>query len=121
MVHQKRFLAVHHLQAHALSVRWEHDVPFPYLLLLVSGGHCQLIRVQGLGSSILLGETLDDAAGEAFDKVAKLLGLGYPGGPLIEAEAHVTTMLLALERPYQPAASFSVCALHVLRPFCRAI
>jgi N6-L-threonylcarbamoyladenine synthase len=87
MVHQKRFLAVHHLQAHALSVRWEHDVPFPYLLLLVSGGHCQLIRVQGLGSSILLGETLDDAAGEAFDKAARLLALGFPGGPAIETAA----------------------------------
>jgi N6-L-threonylcarbamoyladenine synthase len=87
MVHQKRFLAVHHLHAHALSVRWEHPVDFPYLLLLVSGGHCQLIQVQGLDSSILLGETLDDAAGEAFDKAARLLSLGFPGGPAIEQAA----------------------------------
>ena len=87
MVHQKRFLAVHHLQAHALSVRWEHPVAFPYLLLLVSGGHCQLIRVSGLDDSQLLGETLDDAAGEAFDKAARLLSLGFPGGPVLERAA----------------------------------
>lgn len=81
---QKPFMAVNHLEAHALSVRLTEDVSFPYLLLLVSGGHCQLIYVKNLGSYQILGTTLDDAAGETFDKVARLLGLPYPGGPAIE-------------------------------------
>jgi N6-L-threonylcarbamoyladenine synthase len=68
-------------------VRLTHDVPFPYLLLLVSGGHCQILAVEGVGSYVKLGGTLDDALGEAFDKTAKLLGLGFPGGPQVERHA----------------------------------
>jgi N6-L-threonylcarbamoyladenine synthase len=78
------FVAVNHLEGHALSARLVADVPFPYLLLLVSGGHCQLLCVEGVGRYTRLGTTLDDAVGEAFDKVAKLLDLPYPGGPAIE-------------------------------------
>jgi len=81
------FLAVNHLEGHALSARLIAEVPFPYLLLLVSGGHCQLQIVEGVGRYRRLGTTIDDAAGEAFDKGAKLLGLGYPGGPAIERAA----------------------------------
>ena len=77
------FIAVNHLEAHALTARLTHDVAFPYLLLLVSGGHCQLLLVQGVGEYRRLGTTIDDAVGECFDKSAKLLGLGYPGGPQI--------------------------------------
>ena len=82
--HKKPFVAVNHLEAHALSVRLTEDVQFPYLLLLASGGHCQLIHVKALGEYHVLGSTLDDAAGESFDKVARLLGLAYPGGPAVE-------------------------------------
>ncbi len=78
------FIGVNHLEGHALTVRMTHDVEFPYLLLLVSGGHCQLLLAKGLGEYKLLGQTLDDALGEAFDKTAKMLGLGYPGGPAVE-------------------------------------
>jgi N6-L-threonylcarbamoyladenine synthase len=83
----KPLLAVNHLEGHALTVRLTEDVPFPYLLLLVSGGHCQLLSVEGVGRYVRLGTTIDDAAGEAFDKTAKLLGLGYPGGPAVERAA----------------------------------
>jgi N6-L-threonylcarbamoyladenine synthase len=83
----KPFLAVNHLEGHALTVRMTAEVDFPFLLLLVSGGHCQLLVAEGVGRYRRLGTTLDDAAGEAFDKAAKLLGLGYPGGPAIEAAA----------------------------------
>ncbi len=81
------FIAVNHLEGHALTARLTDGVAFPYLLLLVSGGHCQLLAVEGVGRYRRLGTTVDDAAGEAFDKVAKLLGLGYPGGPAIERAA----------------------------------
>ena len=81
------FLGVNHLEGHALSVRLSDDVAFPYLLLLVSGGHCQLLIAEGVGRYERLGTTIDDAAGEAFDKIAKLLGLGYPGGPAVEHAA----------------------------------
>ena len=81
------FLAVNHLEGHALTVRLTDDLDFPYLLLLVSGGHCQLLAVEGVGRYRRLGGTLDDALGEAFDKVAKLIGLPYPGGPALEAAA----------------------------------
>lgn len=83
----KPFVAVNHLEGHALTARLTDDVTFPYLLLLVSGGHCQLILCAGVGRYVRLGTTLDDAAGEAFDKAAKLIGLGYPGGPAIEQAA----------------------------------
>ena len=86
-VHKLPFLAVNHLEGHALSPRLTHDVAFPYLLLLVSGGHCQLLAAEGVGRYVRLGGTVDDAAGEAFDKVAKMLGLGYPGGPAVERAA----------------------------------
>ncbi|MCE2510896.1 MAG: tRNA (adenosine(37)-N6)-threonylcarbamoyltransferase complex transferase subunit TsaD [Alphaproteobacteria bacterium] len=82
--HGLPFLAVNHLEGHALSFRLLEDLDFPYLLLLVSGGHSQFVIVEGVGTYRLLGSTVDDAVGEAFDKTAKLLGLGYPGGPKIE-------------------------------------
>jgi N6-L-threonylcarbamoyladenine synthase len=84
---QKRFIAVNHLEAHALAARLSRDVGFPYLLLLVSGGHTQLLVCAGIGCYRQLGTSRDDAAGEAFDKTAKLLGLDYPGGPAIERAA----------------------------------
>jgi len=77
-------IAVNHLEGHALSARLAADVAYPYLLLLISGGHCQLLDVEGVGRCTRLGSTIDDAAGEAFDKIAKALGLGYPGGPALE-------------------------------------
>ncbi len=86
-VHGLPFLAVNHLEGHALTARLTDAVDFPYLLLLVSGGHCQLLAVEDVGTYVRLGGTIDDAIGEAFDKTAKLLGLGYPGGPAVEAAA----------------------------------
>lgn len=83
----KPLYAINHLEGHALSPRLVGDVAFPYLLLLISGGHCQLLRVEGFGRYRRLGTTIDDAAGEAFDKIAKMLELGYPGGPRVEAIA----------------------------------
>jgi N6-L-threonylcarbamoyladenine synthase len=84
----KPLIAVNHLEGHALSPRLaDPDLGFPYLLLLVSGGHCQLLLVEGVGRYRRLATTIDDAAGEAFDKTAKLLGLGFPGGPAVEAAA----------------------------------
>ncbi|AHC73663.1 putative O-sialoglycoprotein endopeptidase [Candidatus Endolissoclinum faulkneri L5] len=85
--HCKPFIAVNHLEGHALTVRLTDAIDFPYLLLLVSGGHCQLLFVKGVGLYRRLGTTIDDAVGEAFDKTAKLLGLGYPGGPAVEYAA----------------------------------
>jgi N6-L-threonylcarbamoyladenine synthase len=80
----KPLLAINHLEGHALTSRLTSDVKFPYLMLLVSGGHCQILLVEQVGKYQRLGGTLDDAVGEAFDKVAKMLGLGYPGGPVVE-------------------------------------
>jgi N6-L-threonylcarbamoyladenine synthase len=77
-------VAVNHLEGHAVSVRLAEPVPYPFLLLLVSGGHCQLLAVEGVGAYTRLGSTIDDAAGEAFDKIAASLGLPYPGGPALE-------------------------------------
>ena len=85
----KPFVAVNHLEGHALVSRLTNNVSYPYLLLLVSGGHCQILVVKGPGEYERLGTTIDDAAGEAFDKVAKMLGLGYPGGPMIEKMAAI--------------------------------
>jgi len=84
LVAKKPFLAVNHLEAHALSPRLTDGVAFPYLLLLASGGHTQLLVVNGVDDYLRLGTTIDDAIGEAFDKVAKMLGLPYPGGPQVE-------------------------------------
>lgn len=81
---EKPFIPINHLEGHALSPRLGDPCPFPYLLLLVSGGHCQFISVSGLGEYERLGSTIDDAAGEAFDKLAKTLGIGFPGGPAVE-------------------------------------
>jgi N6-L-threonylcarbamoyladenine synthase len=110
----KPFLAVNHLEGHALSPRLTAECAFPYLLLLVSGGHCQLLAVEGVGRYRRLGTTLDDAAGEAFDKCAKLLGLGYPGGPAIEEAARAgNPKRFALPRPLsgKPGCDFSFSGL----------
>jgi len=85
MAADKPLIAVNHLEGHALSPRLSNpELDFPYLLLLVSGGHCQILRVEGVDNYRRLATTIDDAAGEAFDKTAKVLGLGYPGGPKVE-------------------------------------
>lgn len=83
----KPFAAVNHLEGHALSPRLAGPCAFPYLLLLVSGGHTQFLAVEDVGRAVRLGSTIDDAAGEAFDKTAKILGLGFPGGPALERSA----------------------------------
>ncbi len=83
----KPLIAVNHLMGHAMTARLTHGVEFPFLLLLVSGGHCQLLGVGGVDDFRLYGSTIDDAVGEAFDKTAKILGLPYPGGPAVEAAA----------------------------------
>ncbi|MDY0882266.1 tRNA (adenosine(37)-N6)-threonylcarbamoyltransferase complex transferase subunit TsaD [Dongia soli] len=104
-VHRKPFIAVNHLEGHALTARLTDNVAFPYLLLLVSGGHCQLLVVEGVGRYRRLGATIDDAVGEAFDKAAKLLGLGYPGGPAVERAAKAATApVLDLPRPMKGRA-----------------
>lgn len=83
----KPFLAINHLEGHILTPRLSHDFKYPYLALLSSGGHGQFVAVYGLGEYKILGKTLDDAAGEAFDKIAKMLDLGFPGGPAVERMA----------------------------------
>jgi N6-L-threonylcarbamoyladenine synthase len=97
----KPVLGVHHLEGHLLSPFLSVDAPeFPFVALLVSGGHTQLMRVDGVGQYALLGETIDDAAGEAFDKSAKLMGLGYPGGPALSRLAQQgNPMAFKLPRP----------------------
>ena len=111
----KPFIGVNHLAAHALSVRLSHDgVSFPYLMLLVSGGHCQLVAVRGLQDYILYGETLDDSAGEVFDKGARMLDLPQPGGPSIEqAATHGDANNFPLPVPMQgtPHCDFSFSGL----------
>lgn len=87
MAADKPFYAINHLEGHALTARLTDGISFPYLLLLVSGGHTQMVLVRGLGDYERLGTTIDDALGEAFDKTAKLLGLPYPGGPAVEKAA----------------------------------
>lgn len=87
----KPLIAINHLEGHALSPRLTEPLDFPYLLLLVSGGHTQLVRVDGVGEMTRLGSTIDDAAGEAFDKTAKIMGLGFPGGPAVEQFASRAT------------------------------
>jgi N6-L-threonylcarbamoyladenine synthase len=114
LVANKPLIAVNHLEAHALTIRLTHRIGFPYLLLLVSGGHTQLISVEDIGRYSLIGGTLDDAIGEAFDKTAKLLGLPYPGGP--EVESRATTgdpTRFSLPRPMmgRPEPNFSLSGL----------
>ncbi|MDP2619430.1 MAG: tRNA (adenosine(37)-N6)-threonylcarbamoyltransferase complex transferase subunit TsaD [Hyphomicrobiales bacterium] len=100
LVHDKPLIAVNHLEAHALTARLTDRASFPYLLLLVSGGHTQLIWVHGVGSYERLGTTVDDALGEAFDKTAKLLGLSFPGGPAVERMARTgDPKAISLPRP----------------------
>ncbi|MCZ6721601.1 MAG: tRNA (adenosine(37)-N6)-threonylcarbamoyltransferase complex transferase subunit TsaD [Proteobacteria bacterium] len=107
-------IAVNHLEGHALSIRLVEELAFPYLLLLVSGGHCQLLAVLGVGRYRRLGTTIDDAVGEAFDKAAKLLGLGFPGGPALERAALTgNPVRFDLPRPLlgRPGADFSFSGL----------
>jgi N6-L-threonylcarbamoyladenine synthase len=114
MALRKPFIAVNHLEAHALTPRLTDNVAFPYLLLLVSGGHTQLVAVKGVGDYVRLGATVDDAVGEAFDKVAKLLGIDYPGGPLIERHAaEGNAERFAFPRPMmgRPKPDFSLSGL----------
>lgn len=84
---KKPFIAVNHLEGHALVCRWTDSINFPFILFLLSGGHCQILRVNSVGNYDKIGETLDDSLGETFDKVAQLVGLAYPGGPKIEQMA----------------------------------
>jgi N6-L-threonylcarbamoyladenine synthase len=110
----KPLIAVNHLEAHALTARLTDATPFPYCLFLASGGHTQILGVRGVGDYLRLGGTADDAIGEAFDKTAKLLGLGYPGGPLVEKEAaRGDPQRFALPRPMagRPDADFSLSGL----------
>ncbi len=117
----KPLIAVNHLEGHALSPRLaEPGLEFPYLLLLVSGGHCQLLMVEGVGRYRRLATTIDDAAGEAFDKTAKLLGLGFPGGPAVEtASREGDPKSVPLPRPLlrspEPHFSFAGLKSAVLR------
>ncbi|MCA3324642.1 MAG: tRNA (adenosine(37)-N6)-threonylcarbamoyltransferase complex transferase subunit TsaD [Roseomonas sp.] len=119
LAHGLPFLAINHLEAHALTVRLPGLMPggppgFPYLLLLLSGGHCQCVLVEGLGQYRRLGSTLDDAVGEAFDKAAKLLGLPWPGGPHLERLAAIgDPAQIALPRPLlgRPGCDFSFSGL----------
>jgi N6-L-threonylcarbamoyladenine synthase len=121
MATNKPLIAVNHLEGHALSPRLvDPDLEFPYLLLLVSGGHCQLLRVNGVGDYDRLATTIDDAVGEAFDKTAKILGLGFPGGPAVErAAAHGDAAAVPLPRPLkgadEPHFSFAGLKSAVLR------
>ncbi len=110
----KPLIAVNHLEGHALSPRLsDPDLEFPYLLLLVSGGHCQLLLVEGVARYRRLATTIDDAAGEAFDKTAKVLGLGFPGGPAVEAAAALGRPIVPLPRPLKgsPEPHFSFAGL----------
>ena len=117
----KPLIAVNHLEGHALSPRLaDPDLAFPYLLLLVSGGHCQLLEVRGVDAYRRLATTIDDAAGEAFDKTAKLLGLGFPGGPAVERAAALgDPRAVPLPRPLlgtaEPHFSFAGLKSAVLR------
>jgi N6-L-threonylcarbamoyladenine synthase len=110
----KPLVAINHLEAHALTARLTHGVAFPFLLLLISGGHCQLLAVEGVGRFRLYGTTIDDAVGEAFDKTAKLMHLPNPGGPNIEALARSgNPKRFALPRPMlgREGADFSLSGL----------
>ena len=108
------FAAVNHLEGHALTARLTEAIEFPYLLLLASGGHCQLLAVLGVGRYRRLGTTVDDAVGEAFDKTARMLGLGYPGGPAVEEAASAgDAARFAFPRPLKgrPGCDFSFSGL----------
>jgi N6-L-threonylcarbamoyladenine synthase len=114
LVRNKPLVAINHLEAHALTARLTDATPFPYCLFLASGGHTQILAIRGVGDYVRLGTTMDDAIGEAFDKTAKLLGLGYPGGPQVEKEAvRGNPSRFALPRPMQHRkdADFSLSGL----------
>jgi N6-L-threonylcarbamoyladenine synthase len=114
LTQRKPLIAVNHLEAHALTARLTDGIAFPYCLFLASGGHTQILGVRGVGDYLRLGGTVDDAIGEAFDKTAKLLGLGYPGGPLVEKEAqNGDAKRFALPRPMSGRrdADFSLSGL----------
>jgi N6-L-threonylcarbamoyladenine synthase len=107
-------IAVHHMEGHLLAPMLEENSPaFPFVALLISGGHTLLVKVEGIGKYLLLGESLDDAAGEAFDKTAKMLGLGYPGGPKLSALAEHGKSQLKFPRPMtdRPGLDFSFSGL----------
>lgn len=113
-VHRLPLLPVNHLEGHALAVRLTGDVAFPFLLVLVSGGHCQILAVEGVGRYMRFGGTRDDALGEAFDKTAKMMGLGFPGGPALEKIARTgNRMRFAFPRPMlrQEGCDFSFSGL----------
>jgi N6-L-threonylcarbamoyladenine synthase len=114
LVNGKPLIAVNHLEAHALTARLTDNIPFPFCLFLASGGHTQIVAVRGVGDYVRIATTMDDAIGEAFDKTAKLLGLGYPGGPEVEKLAATgNATRFALPRPMQgrPDANFSLSGL----------
>src|SRR5919109_2019558 len=114
LVSEKPLIAVNHLEAHALTARLTDGAPFPYCLFLASGGHTQIVAVLGVGQYVRLGTTVDDAIGEALDKVAKMLGLPYPGGPQVEKEAQKgDAERFILPRPMlgRPEADFSLSGL----------
>jgi len=114
LVSEKPLIAVNHLEAHALTARLTDATPFPYCLFLASGGHTQIVAVLGVGDYVRLGTTVDDAIGEAFDKIAKVLGLPYPGGPQVERQALAGDgARFALPRPMlgRPHADFSLSGL----------
>jgi N6-L-threonylcarbamoyladenine synthase len=121
MASDKPLIAVNHLEGHALSPRLaDASLQFPYLLLLVSGGHCQILVVKGVGRYRRLATTIDDALGEAFDKTAKILGLGFPGGPAVEREAllgdpHAVPLPRPLMGTAEPHFSFAGLKSAVLR------
>jgi N6-L-threonylcarbamoyladenine synthase len=111
---EKPYIAINHLEAHALTPRLTHQVQFPYLMLLVSGGHTQILSIEGAGAYRRLATTIDDALGEAFDKVAKLLGLGFPGGPEVEQRAlrgNAARFLLPRPMKGRPEPHFSFSGL----------
>ncbi|MDB5654002.1 MAG: O-sialoglycoprotein endopeptidase, partial [Tardiphaga sp.] len=114
MVHDTPLIAVNHLEAHALTPRLIDALSFPYCLFLASGGHTQVVAVRGVGDYVRLGTTVDDAIGEAFDKVAKMLSLPYPGGPQVERAAALgDARRFAFPRPMlgRPDANFSLSGL----------
>src|SRR5437879_4834663 len=114
LVSEKPLIAVNHLEAHALTARLTDATPFPYCLFLASGGHTQIVAVLGVGDYVRVGTAVDDAIGEAFDKIAKLLGLAYPGGPQVERQALAGDgVRFALPRPMlgRQHADFSLSGL----------
>lgn len=110
---QKSFIGVNHLEGHIFSACIEHKIPFPFLCITASGGHTALYLVQDFGVYSLIGHTLDDAAGEAFDKISKLIGLGYPGGPIIETYAQQAGFVdfFKYPRPLAQSLDFSFSGL----------